>query len=95
MVPDVGVAEIEPAQRATLVARWVGLGADPSAAAPASATVLPAGLAPGAGANIHLAISAPAAPGEYLLVLDVFDPTSGSLAALGVPPGIVRVTVTR
>ncbi|HET7473728.1 MAG TPA: hypothetical protein VFJ71_11430 [Candidatus Limnocylindrales bacterium] len=95
VVPDVGVAEIEPAQRATLVARWVGLGADPSAAAPASATVLPAGLAPGAGANIHLAISAPAAPGEYLLVLDVFDPTSGSLAALGVPPGIVRVTVTR
>jgi hypothetical protein len=95
VVPDVGVAELVPAQRATLVARWVGLGADPDAGAPATTTVLPAGLGAGAGANIRLAIAAPAAPGEYLLVLDVFDPTSGSLAALGVPPGIVRVTVTR
>jgi hypothetical protein len=95
VVPEVGVAELEPAQRATLVARWVGLGADPGAAAPATTTVLPAGLGPGTGANISLAITAPATPGEYLLVLDVFDPRSGSLAALGVPPGIVRVTVTR
>jgi len=39
-------------------------------------------------------IVAPAAAGEYLVVIDVIDPAVGSLAALGVPPGIVRVTVT-
>jgi hypothetical protein len=38
-------------------------------------------------------MSAPPAAGEYLLVLDVVDPVTGSMAATGVPPGIVRVTV--
>jgi hypothetical protein len=32
-------------------------------------------------------------PGDYLVLLDVITPRSGSLAAAGVAPGIVRVTV--
>jgi len=39
-------------------------------------------------------MAAPVVAGEYLLVLDGVDPRTGSLAAAGVPPGIVRVTVT-
>ena len=33
-------------------------------------------------------------PSLLFVVIDVIDPVVGSLAALGVPPGIVRVTVT-
>ena len=44
--------------------------------------------------TVDVLLSAPATPGEYLLVLDVVDPQTGSLAAAGVPPGIVRATVT-
>jgi hypothetical protein len=102
VVPGVGVAEMVPAERATLVARWVDLGSDPgavgggrpSAAGATAMTVLPAGLAPGKGVDVTFTLVAPDGPGEYLLVLDVLDPQSGSLAALGVPPGIVRITVT-
>jgi len=90
--------ETEPASRATLVARWVDLGgaaALPSAPGGTVAmTILPAGLAPGASVDVDFRMTAPAAAGEYLLVLDVVDPRTGSLAATGVPPGIVRVTVT-
>jgi len=39
-------------------------------------------------------MSAPATAGEDLLVFDVVDPVTGSMAAAGVPPGIVRVTVS-
>jgi hypothetical protein len=45
--------------------------------------------------DVSFSLAAPAAPGEYLVVLDVLDPAAGSLAALGVPPGIIRVTVSR
>jgi hypothetical protein len=91
------LGENEPASRAVLVARWVGLGGsgDP-AVTPAGAiatTILPAGVAPGSWADAAFAMTAPVA-GEYLLVLDVVDPRTGSLAAAGVPPGIVHVTVT-
>lgn len=96
-VHAIGV-ETEPASRATLVARWVDLGgaaALPSATGGTVATtILPAGLAPGASVDVDFRMSAPAVAGEYLLVLDVVDPRTGSLAAAGVPPGIVRVTVT-
>jgi hypothetical protein len=91
-------AETEPAARATLVARWVDLGG--GAGTPAASggtvavTILPAGLAPGGSVDVDFRMAAPAAAGEYLLVLDVVDPRTGSLAAAGVPPGIVRVTVT-
>ena len=93
----VDAAETVPASRATLVARWVGLGGAPGSAAggnPAS-SILPAGLQPGASVAVAFRMTAPTTPGEYLVVLDVVDPKVGSLAAAGVPPGIVRVTVTR
>jgi hypothetical protein len=53
----------------------------------------PAGIAPGKTVTAQFNLTAPAAPGEYLIVLDVVDPEAGSMAALGIPPGIVRVTV--
>jgi hypothetical protein len=80
--PTRGDAELIPASRAT----------DPGSSSGSS--ILPAGLAPGATVTTQLTLTAPVAPGEYLLVLDVLDPDSGSLAAIGVPPGIVRVTIT-
>jgi hypothetical protein len=94
--PTRGDAELVPASRATLVARWISLGATVGPTDPTSgsgSSILPAGLAPGATVTTQLSLTAPVAPGEYLLVLDVLDPDSGSLAALGVPPGIVRVTI--
>ena len=94
VVPKVGEAEREPASRALVVARWVSLGSAAAVGGAGASTMLPAGLAPGATASIDLALVAPGAAGEYLVVIDVIDPVVGSLAALGVPPGIVRVTVT-
>ena len=94
VVPKVGDAEREPASRALVVARWVSLGSAAAVGGTGASTMLPAGMAPGATASVDLALAAPAAAGEYLVVIDVIDPVVGSLAALGVPPGIVRVTVT-
>jgi hypothetical protein len=96
---SVSEAEIDPASRATLVARWVDLGgvaAGPpgTPADTVAVNVLPAGLAPGGSSDVDIQMSAPATAGEFLLVLDVVDPLTGSMAASGVPPGIVRVTVT-
>ena len=90
----IGGAETEPGRRATLVARWVAIGgADSGSPVPDTRAVLPAGLAPGASTSAVLSLTAPDAPGDYLLLLDVITPRSGSLAAAGVAPGIVRVTV--
>ncbi len=92
-------AETVPAARATLVARWVDLGGSTIGgvvpAGTSATSILPAGLAPGASVAVDFRMTSPAAGGEYLLVLDVVDPKTGSLAAAGVPPGIVRVTVVR
>lgn len=91
-----GTPVFEPATQAVLVARWVDLGAAVglSAAPSAVATMLlPAGLAPGASVAVPVQLTSPIGPGAYLIVLDVIDPVTGSLAAAGVPPGIVRVTV--
>jgi hypothetical protein len=88
-------AEIEPAARATIVARWVGLAGTATATpAPPTIALLPVGLAPGASAAVTLSLAAPTVAGEYLLILDVVAPGAGSLAVAGVPPGIVRVTVS-
>ena len=90
----IGGAEGTPARRATLVARWVPIaGTGDGLSAPDTTAVLPAGLAPGASARVDLRLTAPASPGDYLVLLDVLTPRSGSLAAAGVAPGIVRVTV--
>ncbi len=90
--------ERDPARHATLVVRWVDLGGVASGiSTPAGAvasSILPPGMAPGSSVAVNLPVVAPPIPGEYLLVLDVVDPVTGSLAAAGVPPGIVRVTVT-
>jgi hypothetical protein len=94
--PKIGEAELVPASRSTLVARWVSLTANldgTGAAGGTASTILPAGLAPGKTATADFSLTAPPIPGEYLVVLDVIDPDVGSLAALGVPPGIVRVSV--
>ena len=90
-----GGAESEPAQRATIIARWVNL-ADGTGAttAPDATALLPAGLAPGKAADATFTLTAPKAVGDYLLLVDVITPRSGSLAVAGVPPGIVRVTVS-
>ncbi len=79
---------------ATLVGRWLSLADDATALLPASAQIgLPAGLAPAKPIDRALALSVPASPGEYLLILDVVTPEHGSLIAAGVEPTIVRVTV--
>jgi hypothetical protein len=94
-------AEMQRPIGAMLVARWVDLGEprSPDGTGPTngseSRNPLPAGLAPGKAADVALVLTAPTAPGDYLLILDVADPGTGSLAAAGTPPGIVRVTVTK
>lgn len=90
-----GGAEVEPARRATLVARWVTISGQLGIApAPERVSVLPAALAPGASVAVSFTLTAPAAPGEYLLLLDVITPQAGSLAIAGAPPGLVRVIVS-
>ena len=59
-----GVAEREPASQATVVARWVSLGA--SGGGQTATMILPAGMAPGATALIDVQLAAPSVPGEYL-----------------------------
>lgn len=89
----VGGAEGEPASRATLVARWVSVTGAAVAELPTTSVVLPPGLAPGMAATAAFVLAAPEAPGEYLLLVDVLAPRTGSLAVAGVAPGIVRVSV--
>ena len=76
-----------------LVGRWVPLdpGTAPEAAA---ATTFAPRLAPGQQAVVPLDLIAPTTPGAYLLLVDVVTPLHGSLAALGVPPAQIRVTVS-
>ena len=53
-----------------------------------------AGRAPARrGRATDLALFAPSVAGEYLLILDIVTPEAGSLAAQGVEPTIIRVTV--
>ena len=93
--PSIARAEKSPARRAALTVRWVSLSGVPGAApAEEHSSPLPPGLAPGSSAAVDLVLAAPTAPGDYLLILDVVTPQRGSLAGAGVPPGIVRVTVS-
>lgn len=88
-------AEVEPARRATLVARWINLAGQTGGAPAAERTsVLPAGLAPGKSATVNFTLAAPTEAGEYLLLLDVITPQGGSLAIAGAPPGLVRIKVS-
>ncbi|MEO8436897.1 MAG: hypothetical protein ABI562_00455 [Chloroflexota bacterium] len=86
-----------PAQGADVVGRWVPLSA--GAAIPTDVAdqtgraELPVGLQPGIKVTATLAITAPTAPGQYLLLLDVVTPERGSLVAAGANPTLIRVTV--
>ena len=86
-----------PDQPAKVVARWLPLSI--GAVLPTDANVetvtatLPIGLAPGGSAAVVLGLTAPSAPGDYLLVLDIVTPEHGSLVASGADPTLVRVTV--
>jgi hypothetical protein len=86
---------VDDAEQATLVAHWVALApsGDGDALPPDIRLGLPAGLEFGQTARVTLAGTAPTTAGHYLLVLDVIDPELGSLTALGIEPGLVRVTV--
>jgi hypothetical protein len=88
-----------PATAARVVGQWVALGGDAAAlnAAAELDTVevaLPAGQEAGVVVDADLGLTAPAIPGEYLLMLDVLTPEHGSLVASGVEPTVVRVTVS-
>jgi hypothetical protein len=94
--PDGG----DPAAAAHVTGSWVALGSldspDQLAAADAASVQsadLPAGLQPRKIAHPTLRLFAPSVAGEYLLVLDIVTPESGSLTASGVEPAIIRVTV--
>jgi hypothetical protein len=79
---------------ARLVGHWVRLdSADGSAPAADVAVKLRAGFAPGSSERTVLELTAPEAPGTYLVVVDVVAPGVGSLAAHGIDPALVRVTV--
>lgn len=88
---DPRVIRARPSAR--LVARWVPLeiaGPEAPGHLEASASAV---VDPGSQLTVQLALVAPAVPGSYLLVLDIDSPLHGSLAASGVVPGQVRVTV--
>jgi hypothetical protein len=83
-----------PATFAVVVARWVALGPTDAAVTTAPlAAMLPPGLASGEVAEVTVFLTAPAAEGTYLLVLDIVTPERGSLAAVGVAPTIVTVDI--
>ena len=92
---DINGAVKTPARRATLIARWVSLsGAPDTSQAKEGTSVLPAGVTAGASMAVDFVLTTPKTAGDYLLLLDVITPDDGSLAGAGVPPGIVRVTVS-
>ena len=84
------------AQVANVVGRWIPLSLDAVAAGSSTQPVLtglPMGMKPGASAIATLSLTAPTAPGQYLLLLDVVTPERGSLVASGADPTLIRITV--
>jgi hypothetical protein len=87
---------IRPGPRAHLEIRWLALGGArqaPDVEPPTPDDVLLPVIDPGTDVVVRLSLDAPSTPGDYLLVLDVVSPVAGSLAASGVPPGLLRVHV--
>jgi hypothetical protein len=76
-----------------LVGQWLRLDGSGAASETVAArvTIQPP---PGTTEEVLLALTAPAEPGTYLLVLDVVSPLYGSLTAVGGSPMVVRVEVT-
>ena len=96
VAPTVDGAELVPARRATIVARWVSLDSGPMAGTiPVDSTsLLEPAIAPRQSAIVTLELTAPTTPGDYLVMIDTVVPGTGSLAAAGVPPALVRVSVS-
>jgi hypothetical protein len=86
-------APITDADPPLLVARWVGLEDTDGTTPTAPAGTVPAYVDPGTSATLELILDAPATEGRYLLLFDVLLPDGRSLAAAGVAPGLLRVTV--
>ena len=80
---------ILPAQ---LVATWVSPDGQP-VPSPLTVRLDDKVAAPGGSASLALGVTAPDAPGTYLLLLDVVSASSGALSSHGSDPAIVRVTV--
>jgi hypothetical protein len=83
--------------QAHLEMRWLSLGGvreGPSVDPEAPNDVLLPTIEPGGEALLKLELVAPPGLGDYLLVVDVVSPVAGSLAASGVPAGILRVHVS-
>jgi hypothetical protein len=90
--PEAGPQVALPAHPARLVATWVS--ADGLAVPEAVEVSLGKAVAePGGVSNMLVPLTAPAAPGSYLVLLDVLSPACGPLSALGSAPAIIRVTV--
>jgi hypothetical protein len=88
--PDGG----SPASAATLVAHWIALSGATQDQTPSPVrAAVPAGLKTGVTVDATLDLAVPLVAGEYLLVLDIVTPEHGSLAALGVAPTTVRISV--
>ena len=81
---------IEPASL-RLVARWIPLGLEAASPAPVHVDVAP--VAPAQATDLSLDLIAPAAGGQYLLMLDLLLPDGTSLAAKGAAPHLVPVSV--
>ncbi len=82
-----------PMEPARLVGHWLALGDDPDLTAPSTLASTPVGVAPGATVALTLDVTAPTRPGAWLLLVDVVSPMFGSLAARGIAPAMVLVTV--
>jgi hypothetical protein len=97
-VPSGILAGNTAAEPAYVVGRWIPLSITSALPTdPASQVVgaaLPIGMKPGVNVEADLALTAPAAAGDYLLMLDIVTPDEGSLVASGATPTLVRVTVT-
>ncbi len=77
-----------------LLARWLDLIPDITGASPEQDWVaVPTPIDPGTDTLVELTLTAPTRSGGYLLVLDTITSDGQSLAGLGVPPGLIRVTV--
>lgn len=78
---------------AVLSGTWVSTTAAPIPDA-STAELDPSIAGPGGDVFVTLDVTAPSAPGEYLLLLDTISPSRGPLSALGSAPALIRVTVT-
>jgi hypothetical protein len=90
--PDVPDRRVIRRLQARLVGTWVStIGA--SVPGPVDGALSAGGSQAGRQEVVTLQLTAPAATGSYLLILDVATPEHGTLSANGSPPAIVRVTV--